>query len=406
MTLLEDFAEAIRRGNSSKIQSWIDNGLIDVNARLPSFENPPALVYAVDCKQKEIVDILLRANARIDDADDKSMTPCHAAAESGREDVLALLLARRPNLDVTDRWLGRTPLGASVAVANNGRISAMLIEAGALDHTSRDDMCRLAGHSTVVIQALLNRGVVVSDLCDKDAFTPLHWAATLEQFNPAVLSMLANERGVNLDARNRNGDTCSHLAARLGRVPQLRWFIDAGAIVDIVNSRGLAPLREACVYLHVKGTLVLLAAGANVHARSHRGESALRQVISGVDVGLSKDRAMPIFHTLIAGGAEIDIADMDGVIPRQLMAAHGVVIDEAEVDIARRRIAKERIDFVRSRALQVCIGLQSLRLDALQMCEILQHSCGPVAPLIPFHIWWNIATTAKHFSCHAANNKD
>jgi hypothetical protein len=69
----------------------------------------------------------------------------------------------------------------------------------------------------------------------------------------------------------------------------------------------------------------------------------------------------------------------------------------APVEVARRDIAKTRIDFVRDRALQVCIGLQSLRLDALQLCEILQFACGAIAPLIPFHIWWKIATTVKHF---------
>jgi hypothetical protein len=64
-----------------------------------------------------------------------------------------------------------------------------------------------------------------------------------------------------------------------------------------------------------------------------------------------------------------------------------------QVEMARREIAKVRLDFVRWRALEVCIGLQPLQLDALQLCEILQHSCGPVACVIAFHQWW---TTVKH----------
>jgi hypothetical protein len=40
---------------------------------------------------------------------------------------------------------------------------------------------------------------------------------------------------------------------------------------------------------------------------------------------------------------------------------------------AHREIVKVRLDFVRHRAWQVCIGLQSRELDALQMCEILLH---------------------------------
>jgi hypothetical protein len=101
------------------------------------------------------------------------------------------------------------------------------------------------------------------------------------------------------------------------------------------------------------------------------------------------------------GGADLDVADVNGNTARQLLADHQLTFDDdahAEaVESARREIAKVRLDFVRHRAWQVCIGLQSRGLDALQMCEILVHACGPVAPLIPFHQWWKIATTVKHF---------
>jgi hypothetical protein len=53
------------------------------------------------------------------------------------------------------------------------------------------------------------------------------------------------------------------------------------------------------------------------------------------------------------------------------------MFDPSQVDAARREIAKTRLDFVRYRGLEVCIGLQPLQLDALQLCEILQHWCGP-----------------------------
>lgn len=68
-----------------------------------------------------------------------------------------------------------------------------------------------------------------------------------------------------------------------------------------------------------------------------------------------------------------------------------------DVEAARRIIARTRLDLVRLRAFEVCVALQSLRLNALQLCEILMHSCGAVAMLIPFHQWWAIATTVKHF---------
>lgn len=72
-----------------------------------------------------------------------------------------------------------------------------------------------------------------------------------------------------------------------------------------------------------------------------------------------------------------------------------------EIDAARCQIAKTRLDLVRHRAAEICIGLQSLEINALQLCEIMMHSFGAVGSLIAFHQWWAIATKVKHF-----NNKE
>jgi hypothetical protein len=102
MSSLEEFAKAIEDGDSSIVESLISSGSVDVNARLPRPFQPPALVLAAECGRKEIVDILLRANARVNETDERGSTACHAAAKRGHHDVLALLLARQPNLAAVD----------------------------------------------------------------------------------------------------------------------------------------------------------------------------------------------------------------------------------------------------------------------------------------------------------------
>jgi len=94
MSALEEFAKAIECGDSSIVESLISNGLVDVNEHLPLYHRP-ALILAAERGQKDIVDILLRANARIDDVDEQGWTACYAAADGGHPDVLALLLASR-----------------------------------------------------------------------------------------------------------------------------------------------------------------------------------------------------------------------------------------------------------------------------------------------------------------------
>jgi len=102
MSSLDEFANAIDNDDSSTVESMISRRAVDVNARLPRFRERPALVHAAHRGRKEIVDILLRSNARIDDTDENGWTACHAAAQGGHHDVLALILARQPNLAAVD----------------------------------------------------------------------------------------------------------------------------------------------------------------------------------------------------------------------------------------------------------------------------------------------------------------
>lgn len=96
-----------------------------------------------------------------------------------------------------------------------------------------------------------------------------------------------------------------------------------------------------------------------------------------------------VFHALLSASAYH--------ISKYNTGHSSVIFDSEGIEIARRDISKTRLDFVRQRALQVCVGLQSLNLPALLTCEILLFACGPVAPVVAFHHWWQIATIVKHF---------
>jgi ankyrin repeat protein len=158
-------------------------------------------------------------------------------------------------------------------------------------------------------------------------------------------------------------------------------LIEAGADVNVADNYGVSPLlctnsRDCAV--------LLLAAGANVC-----DGTALHIIVARNVDDLSA------VH--LAAGASMDVANDAGDTVRQVLARRRLTIEPDQIEAARRDIAKMRLDFVRDRALEVCISLQSLELDALQMCEIMLFACGPVAPLISFHVWWKIATTVKHF---------
>jgi ankyrin repeat protein len=328
-----------------------------------------------------LVELLLSAGAHIDGADDDGWTPTFAATWARNVDLLAVLLAHRPNLELKEKSCQQTALQYALSFGEAlDSVSVMLTNAGAaLDGASQSSLCRLASKGTSTIQALLNRGVAVNQLRDDEDKTPLHaiascgaWSADSE----AAANMLINVCGVDVNAQSFNGAACIHVAARgHGTHEALRWFIAAGADVNCVNHSGQTALHRVSSY---ESCVLLLAAGANVNARDRSGRTAFQGWLA---ISMNWNS---IVHAFVAAGVDpIDIR----CVP---------TIDADQVEQARRDIAKTRLDFVRHRAMQVCVGLQSLRLDALQMCEILQHSCGPVAHLIAFHQWWKIATSVKH----------
>jgi ankyrin repeat protein len=79
--------------NKNAMESTIgNNSTIDVKA------DSSALVMAVHRGQMNVVERLLNAGAPIDAVDQFGQTTCHAAADRGDADVLAVLLRRRPAL--------------------------------------------------------------------------------------------------------------------------------------------------------------------------------------------------------------------------------------------------------------------------------------------------------------------
>jgi hypothetical protein len=180
--------------------------------------------------------------------------------------------------------------------------------------------------------------------------------------------------------------TCLHIAAHRNNIGALCWLVQAGADVNCESDNGLTPLHGVSDY-HC--AILLLAAGAFAVTTPNRVSTAINCAAC--------DRYVSVVTALLAGGADLDVADIHGSTARQILERNNLVVDTELVQSARKHIAEKRLDYVRYRALQVCIGLESLGLPALQTCEILLFACGPVAPLIQFHHWWQIATTIKHF---------
>lgn len=353
--------------------------VVDENVRLLWFE-------AAKVGRVEALRDLLELGADIDAVDNMNQNACYLAIENDHFEAVEFLLARRIKLmhSLMDCALGRT----------SDRFAIALIDAGAsIERLNQSQLLEACGKSAALLLRMLDRGVDIVALCNErgGVLSYVMWSPHNEI---ADILRIMHRHGVDLLGPSRFVSTIHH-AAMQENLPAMRVFIELGIDVDHRNPDGLTALHtmaaEAGFELFVEH---LLAGGADFRLLDNRGESPLHAAARNAS-------SFGSLCALLAVGADLDQAANDGSTPRQIAIAAGCRLpsdmDDADVVAARRRISAARLDFVRRRAFEVCVGLQPLGIDALQMCEVMLHACGPVARHVAFHQWWLIATAAKHF---------
>ncbi len=144
-----------------------------------------------------------------------------------------------------------------------------------------------------LIRFLVQEGLSV-DVRDPRGNTPLHYAAYYGKLR-AVKTLLA--LGADLGARNvHRGETPLFSAIRGRQTAVVRYLLQRGARVDLVNAQGLTPVHVvACCAMGATDILDLLVrAGADLQARTRK---ALRNVPVGAT---ALDVAEAFGNTLVA----------------------------------------------------------------------------------------------------------
>jgi ankyrin repeat protein len=168
----------------------------------------------------------------------------------------------------------------------------------------------------VHIRELISRGVDI-DARDTAGRTALLIAT---HGNRIEIARLLIEAGADVNAKDRIADSPYLYAGARGHLDILKMTLAHGADLKSTNRYGGTALIPASERGHVETVRTLIEAGVAVDHVNNLGWTALLEAII---LGNGGERHRQIVELLVTAGADVNLADRDGVRPLQHARSRG-----------------------------------------------------------------------------------
>jgi ankyrin repeat protein/beta-lactamase regulating signal transducer with metallopeptidase domain len=288
-----------------KVKQCLQDG-IDINSQA-DFGCAP-LHAGVNSGKKDVVELLIANGANVDARDAFGVTPLYYAVTHNYEDILRLLLAKGANVNAKDNY-GSTLLYHAIWDHSIDAIN-LLISKGANVNVKEDD-----GYTPLIyaiweddrdmVELLIDKGSDVNAE-DNDGLTPYYWAAM--QGIKDLVELLT--------AKGATPESTIHLAARAGDLAKVQSFIQKGTDVNAKDRVGQTPLFSAVLADTTDVAKFLIAKGADIDAKDSLGMTPLISLLRSHD---KKD----MVELLISKGANVNTQTKGGATPLHLACGCG-----------------------------------------------------------------------------------
>lgn len=264
---------AVGYENLNVVLELLDRGA-DVNARTDGKRTP--LHYAAASGNVMLVRTLLQKGAHANASfGDENVTALHVAAMDGHEEVIRELLKHDVDINKQDNdsW---TALQCAARMGHAGVIKMLASHGAHVNSPEHNDdaplMLALLHNHTQGALELISLGADVNS--GQNHMTALHLAA--QNGDLAIVRELLS-RGAAVNALNHENQTPSPLmiAASHDHLEIAEELVNYGADVNKANSELLSPLHVAVIRNNIKMIALLIAAGADIHARAKNGLTPL-----------------------------------------------------------------------------------------------------------------------------------
>jgi cytohesin len=271
---------------------------------------PPELTDALGSGDLDTIQSILEENPRLIKShyEPDGDTLLHQAVQSGDRELAELLVAGGADVGAKNKR-GSTPLDMIVGTPalhteNHREIAEFLISNG-VDIRNRKGFL----HRVLVIgwhdlaKHAIDQGIDVNAK-DRDGNTPLHLANNVKDNIEFTELLIA--KGADVNAKSKSGMTPLHQAVRTrnGRKDVVELLIANGAEVDVKDKSGLTPLYWAVAHKRTDSDVIeyLIDRGGDVNTRTQvEGYTPLRNAV----INQRKD----IVELLIGNGADINAKD-------------------------------------------------------------------------------------------------
>ena len=304
--LMPELLGAAKASDLALLTRLLDRPGVDVDERDAAAGGETALHLAAEEGHTEVVALLLARRADVNGRSREGWAPLHSAAQSEAAhstDVVALLLLRGADPRARTR-IDATPLHMA---AFNGRLGAtkVLIARGG-------DVLAVDAHGCTPLDDARHRST--SCPCTSDD-RERKWGAVIA-FLVRAMPMEPDAR-VALAHRSWRLEVAATLeeAAVQGRLPQLRRLLACyAADVDAQDHDGATALHMAAEGGHAEAAELLVRARANVGSATNTEETPLHVAAREGHAAAAK--------LLVARGADVQIRTKSGATPLDLATRH------------------------------------------------------------------------------------